>query len=114
MDDIAESKFNEGLAKLARIGYQRSLIMQYRPKHKWSKIFDCLINIRTEIWERMNQEERNECKNIERNLENQFLEQSKKGISVSMIMDYEDRLQDLAYKYKMSMPDRDKASMALR
>ena len=108
MDSGAESKFNEGIAKLNRIGMQRTLIMQYRPKRKWYKIFDCLVNIRTEIWERMNIDERKEVKDFESKIRNDFyVKQDKRGLDITMLENYEDRLQELCYKYGLSMPDKD-------
>jgi len=105
LSEGTESKFNEGIAKLQRIGYQRSLIMMFRSKAKWSKLLDCLINIRSEIWERLVEAEKMEVKNFEKNLRKNFMIGN--NVNLTMLENYEDRLQELCYKYKISSTDKD-------
>ena len=94
--NIAESKFNEGVAKLNRIGEQRVKVMRYRTKKQWEKLFDCLVNIRTEVWERLDDIERQKVKDYEISLRKEFLSKSNRiGINSTNLENYEDFLQEV-------------------
>ncbi len=114
LNETKEALFNAGLAKLERIDLQRRMMQSARIYHNWEVFSDCLYNIRTEINERMDDDERKKADNYEKDMKVEMDKYKDKRvrkvknvqINITPLIGYERYLGDLEYKFKMSLPDK--------
>lgn len=105
-DTTSKSLFNAGVAKLIRIDRQRQIYAFANINKQFEVMADVLENIRNELNERMETEEREKADNYERELKLQVLRNKReKVININIFKEYIRYLGDIEYKYGYSMPD---------
>jgi len=109
-----ESLFNAGIAKLERIDSQRRIVNQARLENNWQILSSALINIRNEVHDRMNPDEKDKADDMETAMRTEVIsyrQKKSKGIRNmvinSKLMDgYNRYLSDLEMKYGLSLPNK--------
>ncbi len=122
-DSPPESKFNAAISKLQRIHMLRHQSQIYRLEHNLVGWFECLLAVRSELWQKMNDKERDKsealCINLS-NVCNDYISQvdvaNNEGGSISSdfytLLDSLERwLFDIEQKYGLSLPDKIRESM---
>jgi len=105
-DTSNKSLFNAGVAKLIRIDRQRQIYAFANMNKQFEIMADALENIRNELNERMEKDERDIADEYETDLKNQILRNKReKVINVNSFKQYIRYLGDIEYKYGYSMPD---------
>ena len=104
-----QTLFNAGVAKLMRIDNQWKLAQYSRIQKDYVMLSDSLLNIRTEINQKLNPEERNKCIGYEQSMKTELdALKYKHKISLTPFREFELYLGDLEFKYGYSMPDKEK------
>jgi hypothetical protein len=108
MDSENKTLFNAGVAKLMRIDKQRQLMAAARIEKQWGMFVDCLENIRTEINENLEDDEKILCNDFECKIKRQINSAHKtKKIDGFLLRSYELYLGELEHKYGYSMPNKE-------
>lgn len=104
-----QSMFNAGMAKLQRIHEQRR-ILQYARLYKDYDVFaNAMFNIRSEINERLDTEERKEGDIFESQIRGDLYKYNyhKHKLPLLPFINYERWLSDKEFKYGMSLPSKE-------
>lgn len=116
-EDSQQALFNSGIAKLERIHKIRLSIVKARYLEDYSAWSNLLHSFRSEVNERLSQEERSKANKYQASIKNLLYicsrhqklcrtNQQPLGLLVNSLEEFELFLGDLEYKYGLSLPDK--------
>lgn len=119
-EKVPIAKFNAALSKLERIHELRRLCHIFRIESNYKGWFECLLGIRSELWQFMNNEERESSQESMSKLSqifnqtfNTIKEEDPNPYTVPLYTELDNIeriLFDIEHKYGLSMPKKDMAS----
>lgn len=113
-EDKGQALFNAGLAKLERIHKLKVVAHHARLHNDWEAFYFSLCGVHSEIYERMNKQEKAMADKMQKSIITECLEYNKKNKAKRFyqIFEYEALLNYIESKYGMSMPDKPDQSEA--